>query len=214
MTPDLVIFDCDGVLVDTEVITNRIIADNLTGYGLPIAPDECHTLFSGGTMQGAMADAKQRGARLPDNWLDEIYAAVFAGLSQGLRVMEDLFPLLEALDRAGIQTCIASNGPPAKMDVSLKPSGLLQYFEGRIYSGHTHGAPKPAPDMLLIACEELGVTPDMAMMIDDSPAGLISANRAGIRAIGFDETGNPARLKAHTTEVVPDMATLQKLIFQ
>lgn len=212
MTPDLVIFDCDGVLVDTEVITNQVISDNLAHHGLQIAPEDCHTLFSGGTMQGAMAEGRARGANLPDDWLDEIYGAIFAALSKGVRVMDGLWPLLDAVEVAGTQTCIASNGPMEKMRISLGQSGLFDRFEGRIFSRGLHGAPKPAPDMLLHACHVFDVEPVRAVMVDDSPAGLIAAKRAGVGAIGFDEGGQSSRLTPHADHIVSSMSELRNLL--
>ena len=185
MTPKLVIFDCDGVLVETESITNRILSAFFTSHGAPIDEADVHHLFSGGTMQTAGAEAVQRGAILPEDWLDQIYAQMFAGLRKGVVVIDGIFDLLDLLDERRIDYAIASNGPMAKMAISLTPSGLWDRFGDRIYTGHAHGKPKPAPEMLLYACEKAGVDPRDAVMIDDTTAGTRAADAAGMPAIGF-----------------------------
>ena len=212
MRPDLVIFDCDGVLVDTERATNTAIADNLNRYGLQISPDECLTLFVGGTMQSAMGEARNRGADLPDDWLDEIYTEVFAVLAEGVAVINGIPALLNRLSAHGIPDCIASNGPPEKMRVSLGPSGLWDRFQGRIWSPHSHGPAKPDPALLMMAARHFGVSPDRCVMIDDNPSGVVAAQRAGMRAIGFDESGNPARLGDLGAEVVTEITELHDLL--
>ncbi|MDX8346622.1 HAD family phosphatase [Cognatiyoonia sp. IB215446] len=176
MNPRLVIFDCDGVLVDTEMATNTIIAENLQSHGLSITPDQAHTLFAGGTMESAGHEARRRGATLPDDWLSEIYDQVFNRLRQGVDVIDGVWDLLNLLkDR---QIAVASNGPMEKMAITLKPSGLWAHFAGRIYSGHDHG-PKPAPDMLLRIMRDAGVTAAETVMIDDMRSGCLAAQAAG-----------------------------------
>lgn len=215
MTPDLVIFDCDGVLVDTESVTNQILSDNLARYGLTVAPARCHMLFSGGTMKGAMAEAQKMGADLPKAWLDIIYAEMFAALRQGVRVIDGIPELLSRLDAAAVPDCIASNGPPEKMRISLGPSGMWRRFEDRIWSPHVQGPAKPDPALLLMAADHFGVAPARCVMIDDSPAGVIAAQKAGMRAIGFDEAGSTAgagRVDNLGAEVVTEISQLQVLL--
>ena len=193
MKTKLVIFDCDGVLVDTEPLTDVALSEKLTGYGLPIAPHEVQQLFRGGTIQAVGEEAMRRGATLPDDWLDDLYAAVFDALRQDVPVIDGVFELIDALDRVGIARAIASNGPIAKMQISLTPSGLWDRFAGRIYTGHDHG-PKPKPDMLLRIMADAGVTPAQTVMIDDMPAGFNAARSAGIRCFGYVADGDPYRV--------------------
>ncbi len=191
----LVIFDCDGVLVDSETITLRIIANSLIKHGLPVAPADIPTMFMGGTLFDVGARAKVMGADIPDDWLDTTYETMFAELRQGVRVIDGVVPLLDKLDAAGIAIAIASNGPMDKMAITLPPSGLWDRFAGRIYSAHDHIG-KPSPDMLLKACAQAGVSVDDAVMIDDSTAGCKSAQAAPMRCFGFDEHGDGAHLAA------------------
>lgn len=212
MSLKLVIFDCDGVLVETESITSRIIAKDLNKHGLAISVEEIHTLFSGGTMKGAMEDAIARGASLPDDWVVQIGVQVNAELAKGVVVFDGLFELLDTLEAKGISTAIASNGPFDKMRVSLGPSGLWDRFEGRIYSGRASDAPKPKPGMLLAACEQAGVAPSEAVMIDDTTAGTRAADAAGMPAICFAAASEDAPLKASGHPVAYTMAEVQALL--
>ncbi|KJZ19120.1 HAD family hydrolase [Loktanella sp. S4079] len=193
MTPKLVIFDCDGVLVDTEPATDRILSANLGGFGWDVAPDEIHQLFAGGTIEGIGQEATRRGCNLPETWVDDVYAEIFAELRKGVPVMDGVMDLIHALDQAGIKRAIASNGPIAKMEITLSPSGLYPLFAGRIYSGHDHG-PKPKPDMLLQIMADMNVSPEEAVMIDDMPAGFNAAKSAGMACFGYVADGDPARI--------------------
>lgn len=204
MTPKLVIFDCDGVLVDSEPATDRAMAANLARYGLTLTQDQVHTLFVGGTIKGAGDEARRRGATLPDNWVDEMYAEMFAALRTGVDLLPGVIGLLDQLETRRIATAIASNGPVAKMEITLPPVGLWDRFEGRIYSGHDHGA-KPAPDMIWTIMRDAGVTASETVMIDDSLTGCQSAINAGVRCLGFVGDGDPARFDGTAIEPVAHM---------
>ena len=128
MIPILVIFDCDGVLVDTETVTDGVLANYVSTHGAQITRAQVHDLFTGGTMEGAGQEAAKRGAILPDTWLNEIYVAIFKELGEGVDVFPGLIDLLDALDTQGIPYAVASNGPMAKMRISLGPSGLWDGF--------------------------------------------------------------------------------------
>lgn len=211
MRPKLVIFDCDGVLVDTEAVTNTIIADFLGRYGLIIPPNEIITLFSGGTMASVGVEATKRGAQLPDGWLDQIYGLVFDALQQGVQVIDGVEALIDKLVAADVTIAIASNGPMQKMEITLQPSGLWSRCEGRIYSGHQHG-PKPKPDMLWRIMQDLGVTADDTVMIDDMPSGCLAAQAAGVRCYGYVADGDPARLDGTDAITVTTMDEISKAL--
>ena len=211
MPPKLVIFDCDGVLVDTETKTALVMSKDLGAHGLEIAPQEVHELFQGGTMFGAKAEAEKRGARLPDDWVELINEQVKAALADGVTVFDGLFELLDLLDTRGIATAVASNGPMDKMAVSLGPSGLYQRFEGRIFSGR-QSKPKPAPDMLLLACAQAGVASNEAVMIDDTTAGTRAAEAAGMPAIGFSAASDAEKLRATGHPVAANFAQVTALL--
>lgn len=211
MTVELVIFDCDGVLVDSEPTSDQILAANLARHGLPISPHEIHTLFAGGTIQGVGEEATRRGANLPPDWVDTTYVEIFAELRKGVPVIPGVIDLIHALDRAGIKRAIASNGPIAKMEISLSPSGLLTLFQDRIYSGHDH-RPKPAPDMLQRIMADTGIAPEHTVMIDDMPAGFNAARAAGVRCFGYVADGDPARIGDTGAEPVTSMAQIAQAL--
>ena len=211
MIPDLVIFDCDGVLVDTEPLTAPIIAASLSHYGLNIDAHEVDKLFTGGTMGGVMAEGRRRGATLPDDWLDEIYAAIFARLSHDVDVFDGVFDLLDALNTRDVPTYIASNGPMEKMRNSLGPSGLWDRFSGRILS-REHHTPKPDPAMILYALAQTGADPETSFMIDDSVSGCSAGLAAGVRTIGFATQGQDDTLTALGATVANSMADVRRLI--
>lgn len=204
MTPELVIFDCDGVLVDSEPATDQVIADFLNQYGLPVTPAEVHALFVGGTMASVGEEAMRRGAVLPEGWLDDLYARVFDRLREGVAQIDGVVDLIDRLDQAGIKRAIASNGPLDKMRITLEPSGLWDRFAPHIYSGHDHG-PKPAPDMIHRIMADLDVAPERSVMIDDSAPGCRSAQGAGIRCFGFVADGGAARLDGTDAEPMTTM---------
>ncbi|MBT8411528.1 MAG: HAD family phosphatase [Octadecabacter sp.] len=215
MIPQLVVFDCDGVLVDTEAATAAIIAENLTHHGLPVTPRDVAALFTGGTMEGVGAEATRHGARLPDNWLDDIYTTIYARLAEGVEVFDGVPDLLDTLEDAGVPCYVASNGTMEKMRHSLGPSGLWDRFGGpfggRILSRENH-APKPDPAMILHAMAQTGADPRRTVMIDDSTAGCGAGIKAGVRTIGFATEGQDAALAAIGAEVVNTMADIRRLL--
>lgn len=211
---ELVIFDCDGVLIDSEPIGTAIMADDLANHGLNISPQDCAALFVGGTMQSAMDQAIARGADLPADWVQRINGKIADRLSQGVPVLPGLWDVLRVLDARGIGVAIASNGPQGKMRASLGPSGLWDYFAGRIHSGHDDGHPKPHPHMLIKAAAQADVPPERCVMIDDNIQGIRAAHAAGIVAVGLAADGDVARLAQPNTHVITRLAELPSLLDQ
>ena len=189
---DLVIFDCDGVLVDSEVISNQAIADNLARYGLHLTLSECMALFVGGTIAGVAAKVRTLGVDLPKDWVDEIYSDTYARLREGVPLVNGIPELLTALDASGIAYCVASNGSPEKMQITLGQNGLWEKFSGAMFSAHTLGVSKPDPDMFLLAADQFGA--NSPVVVEDSANGVTAAIRANMRCIGYaehDDGGGP-----------------------
>ena len=209
MTPDLVIFDCDGVLVDSEPPTLALLRDDLAAHGLTLTMEDINRDYTGLMMTNVAQKAIANGATLPDTWVPDFYAKMFDRLRDGVALIPDIEAALDALDAAAIPYCVASNGPMEKMDITLGAHpALYNRLAGRLHSAHTHGTGKPDPDLLLIAARTMGVDPTRALMIDDSPSGCIAAARANMRCLGFDPHGDGAHLTATGAQHLAAMADL------
>lgn len=203
--PALVIFDCDGVLVDSETATSRVVAANLTRHGLALTPARCFDLFVGGTMRGMADRARGMGAALPEDWIDLIYAEIYAELRRGVAVIAGIPALLDRLEAEGIGYCVASNGSTAKMDITLGQTGLAPRFAGRRWSAHELGVAKPDPGLFLHAAAAMGARSDDCVVIEDSVSGVVAARRAGMRCLGYVPDGHPDRLSAEGATIIAHM---------
>ena len=184
--PELVIFDCDGVLVDSERIANREFAVVLREIGLTFTMPEMFGTFVGNSMPRCVEIITERlGHAPPDDLLDRYNARVAAVLPGELTVVEGVVDLLDALDDAGVSYCVASNGEHALMRVKLDLTGLLDRFERRRFSSADVARPKPAPDLFLHAAATLGARPSHCVVIEDSPLGVQGARAAGMTVIGY-----------------------------
>ena len=213
MTPRAIIFDCDGVLVDSEPAAFDLLAQDLAAHGLPLPRAEMERIFIGGTIAGVHAKARSLGARLPDGWVAGFYERLYARLAEGTPLVPGVLDLLDALDAAGIPYAVGSNGSDRKMQVTLgQHPGLLDRFRDRLFSGQTLGAPKPAPDLYLHAARALGQPPAACAVIEDSPTGVRAASAAGIRCFGYAPHGDGAALAAEGATVFQSMADLPHLL--
>ncbi|WP_420396117.1 HAD family hydrolase [Nioella sp.] len=210
--PDLVIFDCDGVLVDSETVSNRVLVENLTRHGLPMTLERSMELFVGGTMRGVGEQARRMGADLPSDWVDEIYAETYAALRLGVDVIAGIPELLNHLEAEGIPCAVGSNGSEAKMEITLGQNGLLERFKGAIFSAHTLKTAKPDPDLYLAAAAHFDVNPSRAVVVEDSATGATAAARAGMRCLGYAANDDGARLSAVGAEVFDSMFAVPGLI--
>lgn len=213
MIPDLVIFDCDGVLVDSEPPTNQVLADNLTRYGLPMTMAQSMEAFVGSSMVDVAAKARAMGADLPGDtpWIAEIYAEVYARLRQGVDAIPGVMAVLDALDAAGVPYCVGSNGSDEKMGITLGATGMAERMAGKLFSAHALGVSKPDPELFLIAARQMGVDPSRAVVIEDSPSGALGAQRAGMACFGYAPEGGRA-LADVGARVFTDMPDLPALL--
>lgn len=211
MTLKLAIFDCDGVLVDSEGATNALMAEDLIAHGLPIAEADIPPLFIGGTMEGVFETAKSLGAALADDWVARFYEKMFARLDEGVPLIPGILELIAALEAEQIAIWVASNGPMEKMRRTLGPSGLWDRLQGRILS-REHFTPKPDPAMILHAMAETGAQVEETVFIDDSPTGCRAGINAGVKTYGFAAETDPARLSEVGATVIHNMADLHPLL--
>ncbi|WP_282078055.1 HAD family hydrolase [Epibacterium ulvae] len=212
-TPKLVIFDCDGVLVDSETLSNQVLVDNLARYGLHISLDRSMELFVGGTMKGVMQKARSLGADLPADWVSEVYDETYTRLRQGVALVPGIPELLATLKEVGIAFCVASNGSEEKMQITLGQNGLWELFHPHaMFSAHSLGVAKPDPDLFLAAASHFDVQARDCVVIEDSANGALAAARAGMRCLGYGPHDNAASLKSHGAELFHHMKEVPTLI--
>ena len=211
--PALVIFDCDGVLVDSETITNRLLRDDFAARGLDLTLDDIMRLFVGGTMRGVAVKAAEMGADIPGDWVDRIYPRMYAELAKGTPLIPGIEAAMDQLDATGIPFAVGSNGSLEKMGITLGQHPSLQArVKDHLYSAHALGTAKPEPGLFLAAARDFNIAPAECAVVDDSPTGCIAARRAGMRGLGFAEHDDGARLAAEGAAVFHHMRDLPALL--
>jgi HAD superfamily hydrolase (TIGR01509 family) len=207
---DLVIFDCDGVLVDSEPIANRVLAECLTEIGLPTTTEESLRDYKGHSWAECVAlfEARLRGP-LPESFGGSYYRRAIAAFESELEAVPGIH---EALARIPIQTCVGSNGRHATMRVTLAKAKLLDRFAGRIFSSQDVERPKPFPDLYLFAASRMGAAPERCVVVEDSPRGAKAGVTAGMTVLGFAAAGGHDALAAAGARVFRDMAELPALL--
>lgn len=206
----LVIFDCDGVLVDSEFIACRIEAEELTRIGYEISAEDCIRRFAGKSQKSVMDTVEQElGHPIPCWFAEHVETRVLDALTTDLKPIEGVKDALSNIPRK----CIASGGSSAKIRNSLKVTGLADHFlPETIYSATMVQNGKPAPDLFLLAAEKMGSRPNQCIVIEDSIHGIQAAKSAGMHVIGFTggshimNAGHDASLKrAGADEVYASM---------
>lgn len=181
--PDLVIFDCDGVLIDSERITNRVFAQMLGELGLQVSEQYMTEQFYGRSAAESVRRAEQLlGHPLPDGFEERYGERSRAVLAREVTLMPGVTGMLDALTTPA---AIASNGLRVKMEVTLRATGLLPRFDGRWFciDDVTHG--KPAPDIYLLAARRCGADPGRCVVVEDSPTGIAAGVAAGMTVLGY-----------------------------
>jgi HAD superfamily hydrolase (TIGR01509 family) len=209
MRYDLVIFDNDGVLVDSEPISNRLLAAYLTELGHPTSYEESIRDYMGSAMHRIHELVLERtGRRLPEDFDDVFHARVFAAFEQELVAVAGASVVLEKLAADGVPYCVASSGSHERIRVGHRTTGLDRWFdEERIFSSQDVGRGKPAPDLFLYAAEKMGVAPERCVVIEDSPLGVQAAIAAGMDVYGFtamtpaEKLSGADRLFSHMEEL-------------
>jgi HAD superfamily hydrolase (TIGR01509 family) len=179
--PGLVIFDCDGVLVDSELIDTRIRSECLRAAGFPITAQDLTDARSAGTSLTATIE-KRFGRPLPIGFMEATRAKIMRAFTDELRAIDGVADLLRSLD---IPICVASNSHPDRVRHSLEVTGLWQFFDPHVFSAAMVARGKPAPDLFLLAAERLNVSPAFCLVVEDSTHGVIAARAAGMKVVGF-----------------------------
>lgn len=214
---DLVIFDCDGVLVDTELVANTVLAKLICDLGTPITPRECQRRFMGRTLESVKALVEAlTGAVLPADWPDQVRALDLVAFKAGVGPIAGIEAVLDAFDSRKMAYCVGSSGRYEKMQATLGSAGLLSRLEGKLFSAQDCAAGKPAPDVFLLAARGMGVEPARCVVIEDSVPGLMAAKAAGMRGFGYtaDPGTDPAAMAAAGATLFNDMALLPELLTQ
>lgn len=184
---DLIIFDCDGVLVDSEPLSNAVMAEHITRLGWAMDGHKSIRLFKGKTMaQVHTAVEAQLGKSIDKKWTSAFHLDQEQRMRQDLTVVAGVNDLIARVRAAGLHSCVASQGSHEKMAISLGLTGLWGQFEGRIFSARDVANPKPAPDLFLHAAIQMNVSPTRCIVIEDSSTGITGALAAKMRVIGYD----------------------------
>jgi HAD superfamily hydrolase (TIGR01509 family) len=206
----LIIFDCDGVLVDSEALGNRVLVDAVRELGLALGFAEALTLFRGCKMADCMAIISARlGRPLPDDFVSTVRART----GEAFRCSLQAVPGVEAaLDRIRAPVCVASSGPREKITIALSVTGLMPRFEGRIFSSYEVGSWKPAPDLFLHAAAALGAAPSSCAVVEDSALGVRAGIAAGMRVFAYTADSDHAELESLGATAFRHMNDLPSLL--
>ena len=215
---DLVIFDCDGVLVDNEVISCHAHAETLTRHGYPITPDQVLARFLGvSDREARQAIEAELGRRLPDDFELQMKQAALQRYSDELKAIPYA---RETIATIGLPTCVASSGTPEKIHHGLVSAGIYDLLAPNIFSATQVKRGKPAPDLFLFAAERMQVPPERCVVIEDSVPGITGARTAGMTVLGFHGGSHCRAGHAETLQVAgavmtfDDMRRLPALIGQ
>jgi HAD superfamily hydrolase (TIGR01509 family) len=211
--PELVIFDCDGVLVDSEKLAVKVDARVLAELGWPLTEAEIVERFVGRS-DAYMRDeiGRHLGRVLADGWDDEYRGWYLDAFRTALEAVDGIEDALDAIGAANVPTCVASSGTHDKMRLTLGRVGLYDRFAGRIYSVTEVEHGKPAPDLFLHAARAMGVEPTACAVVEDSRWGVDAALAAGMRAYAFVGGLTPVAHVAHATAVLDDLRDLPRLL--
>lgn len=213
MKCSLIIFDCDGVLVDSEGIANRLLSEYLGRLGLDYSLEKTIQTFMGRSMAACLADIEaELGRKVPASFVAELQAETFKAFERELKPVAGVIEVLDELERQGIKTCVASSGSHQKLRLTLGLTGLLTRFAGRIFSATEVKRGKPQPDLFLYAASQMGVAPETCVVIEDSLPGVTGAVAAGMTVFGYAARSDKGQLAAAGARIFDDMRKLPDLL--
>lgn len=211
--PGLVIFDCDGVLVDTETLANRRLSAWLSESGYAIGYEECRRVFCGRSMKSVQDEVEASGVMLGD-FVERWYRELPGLFEEGLEAVPHVETAVLALQDAGIRWCVASSANVEKMHLTLGRTGLLPHFEDVLFSASMVERGKPFPDLFLHAARTMGFAPEACVVVEDAVPGVEAARAAGMRVFGYhgDPLTNRDGLAATGAILFDDMRRLPSLL--
>jgi len=199
----LVIFDCDGVLVDSEYISIPLLAEDITAAGYPMDTEEALRRYKGGKFSHLQPQIEAEfGVSLGNDWIKQYYRRQFSALEKDVTPVPGIASVLDFVDSSKLEKAVASQGPIEKMDITLSATGLLNRFNGRIFSANMVKRPKPAPDLFLHVAETCGHHARDCLVIENSPTGVRGARAAGMAVMGFAAGGDGKELSAAGANVI------------
>lgn len=209
---ELLIFDCDGVLVDTEAHLQAVDLRLIAELGWPITVDEIRTQHLGRSTADVVANIERHlGRRVPEDFATRRRQAYQTAVETGLSAIAEVEDALQHLLAAGYRMCVASSGSPEAIASSLSRTALAPYFGANTFSSYQVPNGKPAPDLFLHAAKVMKAIPARCIVIEDSPAGVTAARTAKMRVVGFAQT-TPPRLLAHADLTIQHMRQLPDAI--
>ncbi|PRD52900.1 HAD family hydrolase [Phyllobacterium myrsinacearum] len=212
--PDLVIFDCDGVLVDTEALANRHLIKMLNAAGYPITFDEARKTLCGMPMRAVKEKVEAQGYRLGDDFVERWYQAIPVIFENGVDAIPHIETVIDAVKDAQLSYCVASSANVEKMHLTLGKTGLIGHFHDVLYSASMVARGKPFPDLFLHAAQQMGFEPSRSVVIEDSVAGTTAGTAAGMRVFSYcgDEHADHEGLAAAGGILFDDMRKLPALL--
>jgi HAD superfamily hydrolase (TIGR01509 family) len=184
-----IIFDFDGVIADSEVLSNTILAEILTELGVPTTIDDSYRDYMGKRFHEVIAAIEQNlGRSLPAGFADDYQSRTLRGLRADLRPVEGVREFIATFRR--LPRCIASSSSPDRLTTCLEVLGMESLFQGRVFSASTVARGKPHPDIFLHAAAEIGVQPERCIIIEDSVGGVVAGRAAGATVIGLLAAGH------------------------
>jgi HAD superfamily hydrolase (TIGR01509 family) len=213
MRYDLVIFDNDGVLVDSEPLSNVVLAAYLTELGYVTTYEDSIRDYMGGSVHRVHDTIRERhGAALPAEFDEELLRRTLDAFERELRSVPGVEAVIEELRAAGVPYCVASSSRHARIRAGHQVTGLDRLFdEGSVFSAEDVGRGKPAPDLFLHAARSMGVTPERCAVVEDSALGVQAAVAAGMDVYGFTAM-TPAEQLADATTLFSGMGKLAGLL--
>ena len=208
----LVIFDCDGVLIDSEGPSKQVVADEITRLGWPMTLAESTALFVGYRLSDIPAVVEARlGRPVPEGWVETLRQGLIAAFDT-IQTIPGAREALEATTRLGLPYRIASNSSHEEMHVKFARTGLTPLIQGRQHSARDVAHGKPAPDVFLAAAAAEGIAPEHCLVIEDSLPGIQAAIAAGMRVVALDITGTGEAQRAAGATTIPALAALAPLL--
>ena len=210
--PAAVLFDCDGVLADSEKLVNALVAEDLTARGWPVTAEQCQGIFLGRSIPDMVPVIEQQVGPLPSAWAGELSALIARRMREFTPPMPGADAVVRAVVAAGIPVACASNSGRAELEAKLRGLGLTEIFGARVFSWQDVPKPKPAPDMYLAAAEACGAAPQDCVVVEDSALGARAGVAAGCRVMGFSPETPATLLQAEGATPFHAMADLPRLL--